>query len=71
MPQDTCNHLLNKHKTLSLAWLSFGTSHCRNRIAEVRGEREGGEGKEGTEVQERRVVMGKMETLPDVQHRCK
>lgn len=23
MPQDTCKYLLNKHKTLSLAWLSF------------------------------------------------
>lgn len=23
MPQDTCKCLLNKHKTLSLAWLSF------------------------------------------------
>ena len=75
MPQDTCKCLLNKHKTLSLAWLSFALLTAetefwkleegqRGRGAEWKGGLGRGrvEGKEGTEVQERGAAMGKMET---------
>ena len=57
MPQDTCKYLLNNHTTLSLAWLSFGTSQWRQGIPEVRGEIEGEDGvgrREGREMRCRR-----------------
>ena len=71
-PHDTCTCLLNKHKTLSLAWLSFALLTAETEFWKLEeGQRRRGrvgwgggrvEGKEGTEVQERRAAMGKMET---------
>lgn len=70
MPQDTCKYLLNKHKPS--AWpgfhLHFSLQKQNSRSWGRGGEGRvawGGvrvEGKEGTEVQERRAAMGEVET---------